>query len=90
MVLVGDGTRLIQGRQDYARPPALGGRYENHFGGCMRTMIFCTAVLLAASIGASPQQGSAKTLVAVFATRTTRAWSGPVLARYAREGAQVH
>ena len=56
----------------------------------MRTMIFCTAVLLAASIGASPQQGSAKTLVAVFAHPDDESVVGPVLARYAREGAQVH
>lgn len=56
----------------------------------MHTMIFCTAVLLAASIGASPQQGSAKTLVAVFAHPDDESVVGPVLARYAREGAQVH
>jgi LmbE family N-acetylglucosaminyl deacetylase len=56
----------------------------------MRTIIFCTAVLLAASIGAGPQQGPAKTLVAVFAHPDDESAAGPVLARYAREGAQVH
>src|SRR3954468_24006757 len=55
----------------------------------MRTMFFCTAVLLAASIGAGPQQGPAKTLVAVFAHPDDESAAGPVLARYPREGAQV-
>ena len=56
----------------------------------MRRVLICTAVLLAASMDVGGQQGSTKTLVAVFAHPDDEGAAGPVLARYAREGAQVH
>lgn len=56
----------------------------------MRRILFCTAVLLASSIGAGGHQGTAKTLVAVFAHPDDEGAASPVLARYAREGAQVY
>jgi LmbE family N-acetylglucosaminyl deacetylase len=56
----------------------------------MRRILVCIAVLLASSIGAGGEQGTTKTLVAVFAHPDDEGAAGPVLARYAREGAQVH
>ena len=56
----------------------------------MRRILVCTAFLLASSIGAGGEQGAAKTLVAVFAHPDDEGAVSPVLARYAREGAQVY
>ncbi len=56
----------------------------------MRGILVCTALLLASSIGAGGEQGAAKTLVAVFAHPDDEGAVSPVLARYAREGAQVY
>ena len=56
----------------------------------MRRILVGTAVLLASSIDAGRAQTPAKTLVAVFAHPDDEGAASPVLARYAREGAQVY
>ncbi len=56
----------------------------------MRGILVCTAILLASAIGTAGKQGAVKTLVAVFAHPDDEGAVSPVLARYAREGAQVY
>jgi LmbE family N-acetylglucosaminyl deacetylase len=56
----------------------------------MRTLIICTAVLLAVPPASQARQAAPKTLVAVFAHPDDESSAAPILARYAREGAQVH
>jgi LmbE family N-acetylglucosaminyl deacetylase len=56
----------------------------------VRTLLICAAVLLALPSAPSARQGAARTLVAVFAHPDDEGSASPILARYAREGAQVH
>ena len=56
----------------------------------MRTVPVCLAAALAWSVAADAQQAAPKTLVAVFAHPDDESAASPILARYAREGVQVH
>src|SRR3954467_13753736 len=56
----------------------------------MRTLVIGAALLLAAPSALDARQNSAKTLVAVFAHPDDESSAAPILARYAREGVQVH
>jgi LmbE family N-acetylglucosaminyl deacetylase len=56
----------------------------------MRTFVICAALALAVPSAPSARQNTAKTLVAVFAHPDDESSAAPILARYAREGVQVH
>lgn len=56
----------------------------------MRTLVLCAAIVLAAPSAPSAGQNTARILVAVFAHPDDESSAAPILARYAREGAQVH
>src|SRR3954467_11734368 len=56
----------------------------------MRTLVIGAALLLAAPSALDARQNSAKTLVAVFAHPDDEGSASAILARYAREGVQVH
>ena len=56
----------------------------------MRTITVAVAVALLQAVPHGAAQGPPRTLVAVFAHGDDETSVGPILARYAREGAQVH
>jgi LmbE family N-acetylglucosaminyl deacetylase len=56
----------------------------------MRARLVCLAASIAWPVAAAGQQAAPKTLVAVIAHPDDEGAAAPILARYAREGAQVH
>jgi LmbE family N-acetylglucosaminyl deacetylase len=56
----------------------------------MRAFLVCLAASIAWSVAATGKQATAKTLVAVIAHPDDEGVASPILARYAREGVQVH
>jgi LmbE family N-acetylglucosaminyl deacetylase len=56
----------------------------------MRAFLVCLAASIAWSVAPTGKQATAKTLVAVIAHPDDEGVASPILARYAREGVQVH
>ena len=56
----------------------------------MRPFLVCLVALMTSSFTAPGEQGKSRTLVAVFAHPDDESAASPILARYAREGAQVY
>ena len=56
----------------------------------MRTFLVCLALASASWLAAAEAQAPSKTLVAVLAHPDDESAASPILARYAREGVQVH
>ena len=56
----------------------------------MRPLLVCMLVSMVSLVAAAGEQGKARILVAVFAHPDDESAASPILARYAREGAQVY